>query len=122
MINDVVHLHNKYREIKNHQTTTRGNRQLAFSLTQIHREIVARIAAADGSHYGRNVRRKIGFSPRRLPWALGEKRDINGIQHAAARAHSSARARAAPTRIRSRLFARVLHVSRTRERRDMYIP
>lgn len=45
---------------------------MAFSSTQIHREIVARIAAADGSHYGRNVRRKIGFSPRRTP--LGPRR------------------------------------------------
>lgn len=41
--------------------------KLAFSSTQIHREIVARIAAADGSHYERNVRRKIGFSPRPTP-------------------------------------------------------
>lgn len=68
------------------------------------------------SHYGHNVRRKIGFSRRNreFPWALGGKRNKWSTRRLEPVAHPSARARALHAHIRGRDASRV----RTRVREN----
>lgn len=96
---------------------------LSLRLKLYHREIVARIAAADGSHYGRNVRRKIGFSPRPTPsgprrkegykWNTTHTRPLELIRVPGHALHAYDRV--------SLHAWRVLRVSRTYERTTWYV-